>query len=115
MNKRGFTLVEIMIVVAIIGLLAAIAIPGFVNARNESRASACVNNLRQIDQAKEEAAMANNWADARALSAGDITAVNGYLQGGSTPTCRAAGTYSYNNVGTRPTCSIAGAHVLPAS
>jgi len=57
-NKNaGFTLVEIMIVVAIIGLLAAIAIPNFVKARTTSQMNACINNLRQIDGAKQQWAL----------------------------------------------------------
>jgi len=56
-RRAGFTLVEIMIVVAIIGLLAAIAIPAFMKARNSARRNACINNLRMIDNAKDQYAL----------------------------------------------------------
>lgn len=55
--KSGFTLVEIMIVVAIIGLLATIAIPNFIHARQVSQTNACINNLRIIDAAKQQWAL----------------------------------------------------------
>src|SRR6516225_1825642 len=61
-KKSGFTLVEIMIVVAIIGLLAAIAIPNFVRARTTSQQNACINNLRQFDGAVQQYALENKLA-----------------------------------------------------
>ena len=59
-SKKGFTLVEIMIVVAIIGLLAAIAIPNFIKSRNRSRDAVCTNNMKQIASALEQVCMENN-------------------------------------------------------
>jgi len=55
MNRKGFTLVEIMIVVAIIGILAAIAIPNFLTSRKESQKNACIANMKQIEGAVEQA------------------------------------------------------------
>ena len=78
----GFTLVEIMIVVAIIGLLAAIAIPNFVRARQTAQANACLNNLRIIDAAKNQYALENG------LTTGNATATSTTLrprQWGSKP------------------------------
>jgi len=107
MNKKsGFTLVEIMIVVAIIGLLAAIAIPSFVKSRTTSQMNACINNLRQIDSAKEQWALAANKTTGATVGATEITAINLYIKGESTPSCPAAGTYTYYNVGTNPDCDI---------
>lgn len=104
-RRSGFTLVEIMIVVAIIGLLAAIAIPNFVKARTSAQKNACIANLRQIEGAKESWALENKKTEG-AATAGSEAAVNAFLRGGGTPACPGDGTYTYNPVGTTPTCSL---------
>ncbi len=111
MRKQGFTLVEIMIVVAIIGLLAAIAIPSFMKARENSRKNACINNLRQIEGAKEQWAMENNQpGDADCDAAAAKNAVIGYIK--KTPVCPAGGTYTYGPVNNEPECDYSNAHAL---
>ena len=82
LNKRrgGFTLVEIMIVVAIIALLAAIAVPGFLRARKRSQASRVINDLRLIDSAVDQYAIENNKATGAAVP---VTAWTSYLKQGS--------------------------------
>ena len=109
LNAKGFTLVEIMIVVAIVGLLASIAVPNFARARTTSRTNACKNNLRIISAAKDQSAMDNNKAEGAAMAIADISA---YLRGAALPVEPQGGLYTINAVGVNPTCSIGGTHVL---
>lgn len=112
-GKSGFTLVEIMIVVLIIGILLAIAIPNFMKARETSRTNSCIGNLKQIDAAIQQYAMDNKKSGADAVAIGDLYAADGsgYLR--SNPVCPSGGAYTLTTVSKQPTCNIAG-HVLPA-
>ena len=109
LGKGGFTLVEIMIVVAIIGLLAAIAIPNFMKAREKAQTNACVANLRQMDGAITLWALDNSKSSSDAVTMGDL--VTDYIK--STPVCPAGGTYTLSTVADTPTCSVGSPHVLP--
>jgi len=105
-QRKGFTLVEIMIVVAIIALLAAIAIPSFMKSRQDSRRTACVNNLRLIDHAKQQVATASQTMVDSAEPT--WTEILPYFKGGGSPTCRDGGVYSINAVTSNPTCDKSG-------
>lgn len=113
-SHRGFTLVEIMIVVAIIGMLAALAIPNFVHSREQAHKVGCISNLRQIDGAVQMWAVETQRDEQEKVSYADIRK---YLR--NLVVCPAGGTtfedsYQLTTVDQRPTCRRRpGVHVLP--
>jgi len=106
-KQEGFTLIEVMIVILIIAVLLAIAIPNFIRSRESSRAKACLANLRQIETAKEQWAMHNRKNADDTPTAADL--VSEFMKGpadNTLPECPAGGTYTIGDVNTRPSCSV---------
>src|SRR5438105_1528254 len=115
LNKRrgGFTLVEIMIVVAIIALLAAIAVPGFLRARKRSQATRILNDLRMIDSAVDQYAIETNKSTGNTVAVADWT---NYIKKGTalynTGTSILGSTYGPQTVDTIPRVPTADLNAL---
>lgn len=100
MDRKGFTLVEIMIVIAIIAVLMAVAIPNLIKARETSCQRACLSNLREISQAKEQYAMESQKKDGDVVGWTDL--VPGYLK--VRPNCPLGPEYTLQAIGSCPAC-----------
>src|SRR5258706_10280267 len=94
--------IAIVIVVAIIGLLAAIAIPNFVKARTQSQKNACISNLKQLDGAKATWALEQKKTAIDMPADSDLFGATLYIR--DKPECPGGGTYVLNDVANRPTC-----------
>ena len=104
-HKSGFTLVEIMIVAALISLLASIASPAFMRYRTTSGRSVCMANMRQMESAKSVWAQENRKSTTDAPADTDLFGLDKYLR--SKPQCVASGVYDLGTVDNKVTCSLA--------
>ena len=116
--SRAFTLVEIMIVIAILGLLLAIAVPYYVRQRATAQANSCINNLIKLDDAASQFALENGKKTGSAVNyPPDLTPYIKLNSTGQIPICPANGSYSITAVGSHPTCSLGNTvtpqHVVP--
>jgi len=101
-KRKGFTLIEIMIVVAIIAIALSIAIPNFFRMSSVSKKTVCINNMKKITAAVEQWAIDNNVSSSTAISAQEENDIyDNYLRGGK-PVCPSGGEYVINPVGSNP-------------
>ncbi|MCX5665643.1 MAG: prepilin-type N-terminal cleavage/methylation domain-containing protein [Candidatus Omnitrophica bacterium] len=106
-TNSGFTLIEIMIVVVIIGIVVAIALPNYFTSSKKSKQTTCIANLTKIDAAIDQWVLDENISPGAAISESDADAIYSIHIKGGRPVCPSGGTYAFHEVGGRPqvTCS----------
>lgn len=105
-RKEAFTLIELLVVVAIIGMILAIALPNFLKYRTYAQTQLCIENLSQIEAAKQQWGLETkkNTGDEPAVS--DLVGPDKWIK--SYPECPSGGSYTYQPIGTDATCTISG-------
>lgn len=105
-SVKGFSLVEIMIAVVIIGIILAIALPNYSKSGKASQKTVCIANLEKIDAAVDQWLLENHASAGTSLSGSEDEIYNNYVRGGK-PKCPAGGEYTLHSAGDRPqvTCS----------
>ncbi len=106
---EGFTLLEIMIVIAIIGMITAIALPNFLKTRTHARRQICIENLSQIESAKQMWGLEQGKKEGDVPGQSDLVGSTLYIK--KMPDCPAGGTYSFQAIGVNATCTFTD-HVL---
>ena len=104
-RRAGFTLIEILIVVAIMGIILGVALPAFLKSRNQARKQVCIENISQIESAKQQWGLENGKKDGDAPVDADIFGDNAYIK--KKPNCPGGGTYDLKSIGTIATCTQA--------
>jgi len=107
-QKKGFTLIEIVLVATVIAFLVALVVPNAMRARQRSQTNTCITNLKQIAGAKTLWAIEGGLVSGDTIDLADI--ISAYFK--ETPVCPAGGIYTIGMVGVDPACSVPG-HVLP--
>jgi prepilin-type N-terminal cleavage/methylation domain-containing protein len=110
-RKGGFTLIEIMIVVAIMGVILGLAIPNFLKARLRARQQMCIENLSQIETAKQLWGIENGKREGDEPAEGDLVGASSYLK--KKPICAGGGSYTFKPIGESAICNLTDeGHVL---
>jgi len=102
-QPKGFTLMEVMIVVSVVTMLATIAVPKYIRAQTQSQKQSCIYNLKQLDGAVQQWAMDYKKQSSDAVTE---TAISVYLKNNTIPDEPASGSYQFTIVSETPTCSL---------